>query len=334
MREASLGMSRPSRPQKHSSFERANVVKSVFSASRAGFVAKDSQAFGLDADLRALIRSALDAGRPHHGTITKPRAKEALPARGAWAESLEGKVGKAGYAWVTRDKAHELPRARGKGALRLKSHAPIVVQVPIRGDQAFEERNRKSEIKPSPRKALRKSYTRPPLIELKTGRSKDDRTESDKRIPWTAHGTAPMSVEVIEGPELTRGDSDVASQFLDSITKPGPREELLTWDALAERIGLRSGQCEDDWLKHGKVIGWRGTRQAYVFPARQLDARGRPPLGLNRILPWLGNGYSAWIWLTTPLLSLAGSKPLDLLRGGETDRVEIAARGDAQGDFA
>ena len=145
---------------------------------------------------------------------------------------------------------------------------------------------------------------------------------------------SPLDVEVIEGPELVLGDREANLRFLDSITKPGPREEVLTWDELAERMGLEDDQCEDDWLRSGKVIGWRQSQQNYVFPARQLDDRGRPPPGLNRVVSCLGNGYSTWFWLTAPLMTLANSKPLDLLFKGEKDLVERAAWGNAQGDFA
>ena len=65
---------------------------------------------------------------------------------------------------------------------------------------------------------------------------------------------------------------------------------------MAERVGLKTRQSVHDWLKKGRIVGWRGARRGHVFPAAQLDERGRPLDGL--------------------------------------DRVAKAAKGDCQGDFA
>ena len=56
--------------------------------------------------------------------------------------------------------------------------------------------------------------------------------------------------------------------------------------------------------------------------------------GLDRVIERFGDGYAAWVWLTTELASLDGATPLMLLWGGEVDRVAKAAEGDRQGDFA
>ena len=47
-----------------------------------------------------------------------------------------------------------------------------------------------------------------------------------------------------------------------------------------------------------------------------------------------GDGYAAWVWLTTPRPSLDGATPFTLLARGEIEYVGDAARGDLQGDFA
>ena len=65
---------------------------------------------------------------------------------------------------------------------------------------------------------------------------------------------------------------------------------------MAERVGLKTRQSVHDWLKKGRIVGWRGARRGHVFPAARLDERGRPLDGL--------------------------------------DRVAKAAKGDCQGDFA
>ena len=81
-------------------------------------------------------------------------------------------------------------------------------------------------------------------------------------------------------------------------------------------------------------MGWPGAKRGYVFPAGQFDDRQRPVDGLEPVVGLLGNGYSTWVWLTTPRVSLDGETPMELLASGETDRVVKAAEGDKQGDFA
>jgi hypothetical protein len=103
---------------------------------------------------------------------------------------------------------------------------------------------------------------------------------------------------------------------------------------LAARVGLKTRQSVHDWLKKGRIAGWRGAKRGYVFPADQFDERGRPLEGLDRVIALFGDGYAAWTWLTTELASLDGATPLGLLAGGEIDRVAQAAKGDRQGDFA
>lgn len=113
----------------------------------------------------------------------------------------------------------------------------------------------------------------------------------------------------------------------------GAPETLLTSDELAARAGLRSRQSVHDWLKKGRIVGWRGAKRGYVFPAGQFDERGRPLDGLDSVVGQFVDGYAAWVWLTAPRPSLDGAKPLALLARGEIDRVAAAARGDRQGDF-
>ena len=114
----------------------------------------------------------------------------------------------------------------------------------------------------------------------------------------------------------------------------GAPETLLTSDELAARAGLKTRQSVHDWLKKGKIVGWRGAKRGYVFPAGQFDERGRPLAGLGIVVGQFDDGYAAWVWLTTPRPSLDGAEPLAVLGRGEIERVAAAARGDRQGDFA
>lgn len=81
-------------------------------------------------------------------------------------------------------------------------------------------------------------------------------------------------------------------------------------------------------------MGWSGAKRGFVFPAEQLDNRGRLVEGLEQVLPLFDEGYAAWVWLTTPSAALDGQTPLSRLREGALEQVLAAARGDAQGDFA
>ena len=141
-------------------------------------------------------------------------------------------------------------------------------------------------------------------------------------------------VEVIAGAEPVRVGAEEATAKLAARTRDSAPETLLTSDELASRVGLKTRQSVDDWLKKGRIVGWRGARRGHVFPAGQLDERGRPFDGLDRVAGLFDDGYAAWVWLTTELCSLDGATPLTLLAGGEIDRVAKAAEGDRQGDFA
>ena len=144
----------------------------------------------------------------------------------------------------------------------------------------------------------------------------------------------PPEIETIRGAEPQPVDAEDAAGRLAARTNEGAPEALLTPDELAVRVGLKTRQSVHDWLKKGRIVGWRGAKRGYVFPAGQFDERGRPLEGLDRVVGLFGDGYAAWTWLTTELASLDGATPLRLLARGEIDRVAKAAEGDRQGDFA
>ncbi|TQV81188.1 helix-turn-helix domain-containing protein [Exilibacterium tricleocarpae] len=129
-------------------------------------------------------------------------------------------------------------------------------------------------------------------------------------------------------------DTAEAERRLLALTRPGKREKLLTSDELAALAGLKSRQTVHNWLKKGRLIGWESAKRGYVFPAVQLDNRRRPLPGLARIIPLFDDGYSAWLWLTTPSPALSGATPLSRLHKGCIDEVEAAAIGYGHGDFA
>ena len=141
-------------------------------------------------------------------------------------------------------------------------------------------------------------------------------------------------VESIGSDEPQRVGSAEPARRMSAHTRKGSPETLLTSDELAARVGLKSRQSIHDWLKTGRFVGWRGAKRGYVFPAEQLDDRGCPLKGLDRVAEQFDDGYAAWVWLTTEHASLDGDKPLALLAKGEGDRVAEAVEADKQGDFA
>ena len=140
-------------------------------------------------------------------------------------------------------------------------------------------------------------------------------------------------VETIAGRATPAIRAAEANRRLDARTRSGASETLLTSQELAALTG-RTRQTLHDWRRKGRVIGWQKARRDYLFPAEQLDGRKRPMAGLDRVAGLFGDGYAAWVWLTTPRPSLDGAVPLALLAQGEVERVADAAKGDRQGDFA
>ena len=115
---------------------------------------------------------------------------------------------------------------------------------------------------------------------------------------------------------------------------PGGPEDLLTSDQLASRVGLRSRGSVHDWLRKGRIIGWSGMKRGFVFPAGQLDGQGRLLEGIEQVAGRFKDGYAAWVWLSTPLPSLGGKRPLSLLEKGDTASVAAALDPGGAGESA
>ena len=150
----------------------------------------------------------------------------------------------------------------------------------------------------------------------------------------TEGGPAPaVEVETITGEAPHLISAGEGARRLDAITRPGPGEDVLSSDELAARMGFKTRQSVHNQRIKGRIVGWQTVRRGFVFPAGQLDERGRPPMGLERVVPCFADGYSAWMWLKSPHPALDGAAPLDLLKRGHAESVAAAARGDMQGDF-
>ena len=62
----------------------------------------------------------------------------------------------------------------------------------------------------------------------------------------------------------------------------------------------------------------RNARRGYVFPAAQLGEGYRPLAGLDSVTGPFADGYSAWVWLTTPRPSLDGRSRSRFRRGAKS----------------
>lgn len=142
-----------------------------------------------------------------------------------------------------------------------------------------------------------------------------------------------VDVETITGEAPHLIGAEEGARHLDAITQPGPSEEVLSSDELAARMGFKTRQSVHNRLNEGRIVGWQTARRGYVFPAGQLDERGRPPSGMERVVACFADGYSAWMWLQSPHPALDGAAPLDVLKRGNAGSVAAAAQGEKQGDF-
>lgn len=150
----------------------------------------------------------------------------------------------------------------------------------------------------------------------------------------TEGGSAPTAeVETITGEAPHLIGAEEGARRLDAITQPGPSEEVLSSDELAARMGFKTRQSVHNRLSEGRIVGWQTARRGYVFPAGQLDERGRPPAGLERVVPHFADGYSAWMWLKSPHPALDGATPLNVLKRGHAESIAAAAQGEMQADF-
>lgn len=160
--------------------------------------------------------------------------------------------------------------------------------------------------------------------------------------PDEVHFVHPQDhARAVGGAPLQLVDEADAAARLDARTRPDdasparPEEtELLSSDEIARRIGVGSRQTVHNWLRQGRLIGWKDARRGHRFPEEQIDRRGRPLGGLDAIAQRFPDGHAAWGWIAAPNPALGGARPLDLLREGRADEVIAAAEGEAQGDFA
>ena len=141
-------------------------------------------------------------------------------------------------------------------------------------------------------------------------------------------------IEIIGRGTEPRFSAEEARKIIEERTVAfEPDEEVLNSTEIAQHLGLKSRQSVHDWLRKGKILGWQTAKRGYLFPVRQFDQRNQPIEGLGEIVALFEYAEVAWDWLTTPVSSLDGEKPLSMLARGERERVVDAAEGHLQGDF-
>ena len=153
-------------------------------------------------------------------------------------------------------------------------------------------------------------------------------------MPASARADAEYAaLEVIRASDTNepRFSAEQARQIIEERTVTvEPDEEVLNSNEIAQRLGLKSREAVHDWLRKGKILGWQtancGYHRGYLFPVKQFDQHNRPIEGLGEIVALFEYAEVAWDWLTTPVSSLDGEKPLSMLARGERERVVDAAK--------
>jgi hypothetical protein len=89
----------------------------------------------------------------------------------------------------------------------------------------------------------------------------------------------------------------------------------------------RTRQGVDYMRKEGQLLAWHNTQGKWRYPAWQLTEQGHLLPGLRECLKAL-DIQSEWepiIFFLSPRESLAGKRPLDLLRAGKVEQATAAA---------
>ncbi len=140
------------------------------------------------------------------------------------------------------------------------------------------------------------------------------------------------------GEELAARPEPGASLAMALMRGAGVREQMklseggsLSSEETGSKLGISKAATLNRYRK-GQLLGWREAKQNAVrFPVWQFAEDNVLP-GLPEVLAVLHP--AAWMddwgklaFFLTPLASMKGKRPLDLLREGETKRVVQAAQG-------
>jgi hypothetical protein len=142
----------------------------------------------------------------------------------------------------------------------------------------------------------------------------------------------PVSRLVGEGiPAPSKGELPWASKaevasFVDSL-------HMLPAETFARQLNV-SRETINEWRKADKVIGVRGAKRGFRFPAWQLNDRGQPYPAIKRILEELGGDHWAgWRFLEEKVPEV-GDIGFQALAAGKEDALLKALLGRSYGSFS
>ena len=103
----------------------------------------------------------------------------------------------------------------------------------------------------------------------------------------------------------------------------------ITASEVAELLGFQSRQTPHDRVKHNRLLAIKDNG-VYKFPLSQFDPSGPDGVidGLPEVLEALEDvsPFTKLNWLSKPNSVFEGRTPLEMLKGGEVDKVVIEAR--------
>jgi hypothetical protein len=141
----------------------------------------------------------------------------------------------------------------------------------------------------------------------------------DLENPGLASALAELRERLDAGPEATTPTADLdPSKMLDGA---------LTSGELSERLGV-TRQAVNQRRSRGQILGFKRGRE-FLYPRWQLGSDGALLEGLPVVLEALGDGPAEVHarFLLSPLESLSGAAPLQLIREGRIGEVVTAIRG-------
>jgi hypothetical protein len=105
---------------------------------------------------------------------------------------------------------------------------------------------------------------------------------------------------------------------------PYPYGELISSQHAITRFGVTNQQL-NAWRRNNQLIFFGLSRKNRRFPSEQFCQGGNIVPGIDQLVPVIGTGGKAWLFLIQPLRALNDERPLDLLKDGKIKRVIRAA---------
>lgn len=154
-------------------------------------------------------------------------------------------------------------------------------------------------------------YIEAPHLRLLSPKSESESTPAARQVLTDARSM--LFFYVSESSENTHSNTGGSKMKMQQIIIEGT-EDLINDQEAKRMIKQRTQKMEE---------------------AGQFNEHMQPPEGFDCIKQIFdGDVNATWYWLTVPNDALDGAEPLALLREGEVARVEAAAKGYLQGDFA